>query len=339
MGLKAILIALSFALVLSGCASFEGKFVPANRADVGYFADRTITMLSQAEFTFTRNESVYTREFFEPNAPKEKHLGEILDEVDALFNRILDYSLNLVIIYESNSDDNARIAAYADYIEVIDEDILRQTGFNQEAWQSLVSSVRKQTKFMKALETAQPIFSGAGWYMNIKLSEAVEATDQVALVMEQRIDDRYAQVTQYQNALLDEKYAILEALSQVYHAYAGDKSAYKRLSQSRAIRKKNLVPQDGFSEDKLEAIATHLMTRLNALHRIDEEIEPEWVIYRTTHKELDDMYDKMMDSIRKARMLTMIWVHAHYQMASGRAEPAEWFDVKAIGQGALGTIF
>ena len=77
------------------------------------------------------------------------------------------------------------------------------------------------------------------------------------------------------------------------------------------------------------------MTRLDALHRIGEEIEPEWKIYRAAHQELDDLYDKMLDSIRTARLLTMVWVHAHYQMASGKSKPAEWFDITNVGAVAL----
>jgi len=342
-GLKTGLMIMAVALALSGCASLEGKIAPSTKADVGYFADRTITMLSQAEFTFTRNESVYTREFIRPDAPEEKHLWGIIDEVDALFEKILDYSLNLVVVYETNSDDAARVAAYADSIETVDADVLRQTGLNQQAWDALIADVRRQTKFMKAVETAQPILSGAGWYMNLKLNEAVDATDQVAQAMEQRIDERYAEVVRYHDALLEEKYAILDALEQVYHAYTGDQTAYDRLRQSRAIRKKSLVPKGKLSEADLEAVANHLMTRLDALHRIGEEIEPEWKTYRAAHQELDNLYDKMMDSIRTARLLTMVWVHAHYKMASGKSEPAEWFDIKnagiAIGKSAVKLIY
>jgi len=342
-GLMTTLMIITVALALSGCASLEGKISPSTKADVGYFADRTITMMSQAEFTFTRNESVYTREFIRPDAPEEKRLWGIIDEVDALFDKILDYSLNLVVVYETYRDDAARIEAYADSIETVDADVLRQTGLNQQAWDALIADVRRQTKFMKALEAAQPILSGAGWYMNLKLNEAVDATDQVAQAMEQRIDDRYAQVVRYHDALLEEKYAILEALEQVYNAYTGDQTAYDRLRQSRAIRKKGLVPKGKLSEDDLEAVANHLMTRLDALHRIDGEIEPEWKIYRASHQELDNLYDKMQDSIRTARLLTMVWVHAHYQMASGRSAPAEWFDIKNVGEvvtkGAVKAIF
>ena len=125
----------------------------------------------------------------------------------------------------------------------------------------------------------------------------------------------------------------------MYRAYTGEKAAFDRLRQSKAIRKKNLVPQRDLTDDDLEAVANHLMTRLDALHRIGEEIEPEWKIYRAAHQELDDLYDKMMDSIRTARVLTMVWVHAHYQMATGKSEPAEWFDISKVAGSAFKAVF
>ena len=322
------------ALALSGCASMEGKLTPSSKADVGYFADQTITMLSQADFEFTRNESIYTREFVEPDAPEEKHLYGLLDDVDDLFEKIINYSLNLVVIYETRGDNEARVAAYADYIEPVDEDVLRQTGLNEQAWVALVAEVRGQKKFMNAVEAAQPMLSGAGRYMNMKLNEVIDAADQVALKMEQRIDDRFAEVIRYHDALLEEKYAILRSLEQLYRAYAGETAAQNRLRQSKAIRKKSLVPQRQLSDSDLEAVGEHLMTRLDALHRIGEEIEPEYKIYRAAHQELDNLYDKMMESIRVARILTMVWVHAHYQMASGKSKPAEWFDIQKVSVAA-----
>jgi hypothetical protein len=35
----------------------------------------------------------------------------------------------------------------------------------------------------------------------------------------------------------------------------------------------------------------------------------------------------MMNNIKSSRLLIIVWVHAHYQMASGKEDPAEWFDI------------
>ena len=338
-GFRIGLMIMILALAFTGCASLEGKLTPSTKADIGIFADQTIVMLSQADFVFKRNETVYTREFVDTDAPAEKRLYALEDEVGVLIEKILDYSLRLVVIYETHSDDEARIAVYADSIVDPEEDVLRQVGLDRQAWDAIVAEVRKQEKFMQAVETAQPILNALGWYINTVLNEMEGAVDQVALIMEQRIDEKFAEVIHYNDILLDEKYTILAALEQLYRTYIGEKEAYSRLRQSRAIRKKGLVPQRKLSEDEMAAVGKHLMTRLDALHRIGDEIEPEWEIYRAAHQELDDLHDKMIDSIRTARVLTMVWVHAHYQMASGTSTSAEWFDIEKTGMKALKVVF
>ena len=87
------------------------------------------------------------------------------------------------------------------------------------------------------------------------------------------------------------------------------------------------MPKGKISDDDLAAINDHLMTRLDALHKISQEIEPDWIIYRATHSELDRLHDLMMNNIKSSRLLIIVWVHAHYQMASGIEDPAEWFDI------------
>lgn len=324
-------------IALSGCAALEGKFAPSKKADVGYFADQTISMLSQTNFAFTRDETVYTRDFVDLESPADKRLYALEEEVETLFQKIIDYSMNLVVIYETNEDNEARVAAYADRIEIVDPEILRQIQFEEKDWKALFVRVRKQKKFMAALETAHPIMNGVSLHINALLNQMVDATDQVALEIEQRIDERFVEVARYYDILLDEKYAVLAALEKLYRVYAGEKEAYQSLRESEAIRKKSLIPRRELSEQDLEAVGQHLMKRLDALHRIGQEIEPEWEIYRAAHMELDKLYDKMLGSIRIARMLTMIWVHAHYQMASGKTEPAEWFDIKNTGMAIAKT--
>jgi RNAse (barnase) inhibitor barstar len=330
---------LVFAVALSACGTLQGKFTPGQEADVGLFADQTFAMLSQADFTFARQDQIYTREFFNSAGDEEKRLGELTEEVEALFQDIIDYSLNLVVISTTNDTEAKRIAAYADSFEDPSKQSLKAFKVSSEDYEVLVADIRKQEAFRDALKTAQPILSSGGRNLNAVLNELVNVTNGLALKVEQRIDERYADVIRYQEKLEGEKYAILAGLEHVYEAYRGDKGAYDRLRASRAVRKQSLLPKGNPTDDHLDAIGEHLMARLKALHTIGEEIESDWKIYRAAHNELDRLYDKMMESINKARLLTIIWVHAHYQMALGRQTPAEWFDIKQAGGAAWGAVF
>ena len=328
---------LPLAIGLSGCASLQGKFTRSTKTDVGYFADQTIALLSKADFDFTRDESVYTREYFDDTGEEERELIRLEDEVDLFFKDIITYSFNIVVIYETNKDDEKRIKAYAKNLQMADEKVLQQLNLPREAFDNVIEDILKQNTFREALQAAQPIINGAGWYMNTTLNELMVAVSKVALKMDQKIDEEYADVIRYQEKLEEEKYAILSAFEALYETYRGDQGAYSTLKANRAIRRKDLLPQKHPTDKQLEAIAEHLSKRLKALDLVGKAIQSDWDTYRATHRELDKLYDMMMESIRTARLLTIVWVNAHYEMARGVSAPAEWFDVENAGAVAVKT--
>lgn len=336
-----ILFGLALQLSLAGCAGFSGKFKEQITENVGYFADQTVTMLNQADFSFSRDETVYTREFYNNEGELESRLNSMVDEVDDIFEGIIEYSVELVLIAQVNSTDAARIEAYANYLEKIsreNERLYVQVSLPEPVYRQILEQIHEQTKFRDALITAQPILSGAGWYMNKLLNEMKDTTDAIAFKMEERIDERYAEVIQYQKALEKEKYNVLRALSYVYLTYAGDKAAYQRLRKSNVVRDKKILPKSVPDEAGLRKIAEHLRTRLDALQRIGEDIQPDWETYRASHAELDQLHANMMKNIQLMRMLTMVWLHAHQQMAVGKTEPAEWFSWQDVTKNAIDVI-
>ena len=61
-----LLIGLLFSL--SACATMNeasSKFTKTKSADVAYFADTTIALVGDADFGLTRDDAIYTREFFD----------------------------------------------------------------------------------------------------------------------------------------------------------------------------------------------------------------------------------------------------------------------------------
>jgi len=336
-----LFIGVMLLLSITGCASLSEKFTPQVTENVGYFADQTVTMLNQADFSFNRDETVYTREFYQNEGELESRLNSMIDEVNYIFDGIIEYSVELVLITQANSTDAARINAYADYLEKIsreNERLYVQVSLPEPIYQQTLDKIKEQTKFRDALIAAQPILSGAGWYMNKLLNEIKDTTNAITYKMEERIDERYEEVIQYQKSLEKEKYNVLRALSYVYLTYAGDKDAYQSLRKSNVVRDKKILPKNAPDEVGLRKIAEHLRTRLDGLQRIGEDIQPDWETYRATHTELDQLHAKMMKNIQLMRMLTMVWLHAHQQMAEGKTEPAEWFSWQDVTRNAIDAI-
>ncbi len=319
-------LAILFTLVaLSACS----KFMKTKTANIGFFADQTIAMLGEAELGFSRDDAIYTRDFFDFEGEEEQRVLLYRKEADKFFDVIVAYSLKLVIIWETNKKEADKVAAYADYLATFDDTVLEKLELERDHYDNLIEKVKGQDKFLDALKEAQPVINAAGRHMMLVLDEIVESAQDLTLKMDMKIDVRYADVIRYQAALEKEKYAVLGSMEHLYKIHKGDAEAFKKLLESGVVRSEKLIPKGSPTREDLNAIGQHLMKRLEALHLIGEEIKPDWETYRATHRELDKLEVSVMSQVNQARMLTLVWLRAHQKMASGITNPAEWFDITA----------
>lgn len=319
--------------VVVSCAhvsSVPDKFSNTVKANVGIFADQTASMLEASGLGFSKDEAIYTREFFDKTAVEEQRFNRLSREVDRAFEDIIKYSLSLMILVEIHHSDPDLVAAYAGTISGVSDDLLEKLDLAPDYYAEVIDAVRSQKTFLGALRAAQPMVNAYGRYLNAVLDDLQAASDILAAKMDQKIDDRYARVIQYQKALEEEKYNVLDSMALLYKTYRGDSESFSQLKSSGNIRDKKLVPAGAPQNRDFKAIGEHLMTRLEALHRIGQEIEPDWELYRAAHMELDRVYKDVLGNIARARLTTLIWLRAHQKMAQGVENPAEWFDIKSL---------
>jgi len=327
---------------LSACAGMGKKFKKSTVADVGVFTDHTFAMLSEADFTFAHGDAVYTREYYDRGEIEEQQWFESKARAEQVLNVMLTYSLKLVTIAETEDSTQGRVRIYADYLNRIDDPVLRALGLEKDYFDDLIKKVRGEKDLLGALRKAQPIINAMGRYMEQALSAMDTATLELVQKVDEKIDYEYKDVIRYQETLGQEKYAVLGALEQLFLMAKGDPDAYGRLKAGGAVLSKKLIPAGKPSEEDLAAIRNYLMQRLKGMHEIGAEIEPDWKIYRAMHQELDNLHEKIKIDIRRARLSTIVWIRAHQKMASGRVNPAEWFDIDdapallfKLGTGAL----
>jgi hypothetical protein len=317
--------------------SVSQKFQPTVVANVGVFADQTIAMLSESDLGFSADRAIYLRDFLSINNERESQLVAYKFEAGQFFRKIINYSMGLVLIVENNPEESARVAAYTDFISQIKVEVLEKLDLEQNYFEQILENVRTAETFMEALRQAQPIVNGAGRHMNQVLDNLFSQVELLSIDLEKRIDDRFEDVVRYQRTLELEKYAILKAMEKLYHAADGDKEAYQSLIESRAITRRSLVPESDPTETELEAIWDHLVNRLDNLDRVVQEVQPDWKLYRATHRELDRVKVRITNNISRARLITLVWMRAHQKMASGVTNPAEWFDIRTLPKQLLNT--
>jgi hypothetical protein len=335
-----VFITLSAVFLLSSCAtmtSVSQKFTPQTKANIGIFADQTISMLSDANFGFARNESLYIREFFVPTDQEEQDVLELRKEAEAFFTRIVQYSLALVLIAETKVSESERVAAYHGYVSNMKTQTLENLKLGPDRYDDIIKRVGEAEKFLVALQMAQPIINAATRYMHQILDRTDMAIDVLTDKLDRRIDQEYAEVIHYQESLEEEKYNVLRSLSYLYGSYKGNMTAYEALAQSESIHKKDLITDPPPSDEDLIKIAEFLRNRLKTLHVIENEIKSDWDNYRAAHRELDNLHEKAKRDNSKARLIILVWLRAHQKMASGVASPAEWFDIKSLPANIINT--
>jgi len=320
-------------MMVTACSSFKSvsqKFQPTVVANVGVFADQTLAMLSESDFGFSASQAIYLRDFIDYNNELETQFGGYKNEAGLFFRKIMNYSMELVLIVENNPDSADRVAAYADFISEMEAEVLEKLDLKQDHYDQILENVRAAETFLDAIRQAQPIVNGAGRYMNQVLDNMFSQLELLSIDLEKRIDTRFEDVVRYQRALELEKYYILRAMEKLYHAADGDTEAYQSLIESKAIARRSLVPKGEPTEADFEALWDHLVNRLDGLDRVVKEINPDWILYRATHRELDKAKDRVTNNISRARLITLVWMRAHQKMGSGVTNPAEWFDIRTL---------
>jgi hypothetical protein len=287
-------------------------------------------MLDDADFGFDRDESIYVREFLVSNVEGDQALQDGLNEAAGFFGDIVDYSLGLVTIVETKSGEAERVKAYQEFMSDFNEEMLEKLELQPDYYATTLEEIGQQTEFLGALRKGQIIINAAARYMHRVLDQVELDVEVVVKNLEELIDEEYHDVITYQEALEEEKYAVLRSFGLLYLAYKGESGAFDKLVATQTVRKPELLPDGDPSIEEMEIIGAHIGKRLQALHLIEQEIERDWKLYRETHRELDRLHAKALAQNQRARLITLVWLRAHQNMASGVSSPAEWFDIKTL---------
>jgi len=322
------LIAVIFLLVAcGGCATMKKKFTPSTKANIGLFADNTIAILDDLELDMSRNETVITRRFFNPSEPEERRVLALADQTRKGIGRIVQYSISLVSLSESSGTEQDKVAAYADYVATFKSNIVQRLNMDPHHYDALIDDIRRQSDLLSALQTAQPILNRAVMDGIMRLSELSAAIGALAEKIDGKIEAEYADIIRYHEKLEDEKFFILSAFETIYDAYRTDSPDLSGLAKSGVIWIPEIIPKGRPTQKELREIAKHLQGRMNAMHKVQQEIQSDWEEYRSGLREVDNVATATVERINRIRLILLVWVRAHQKMASGVVESAEWFDI------------
>ena len=292
------------------------------------FTDNTIAILSDPEFGFSGDNAILTKPFINLEEPEEQKLVRSSNVAETSLTVLVRYSVKLVTIVETGDTEEERIKLYADYLRTFDDPLVETLGLEKSYFYDVIREVEDSDKFQDALKAAQPLISAAGRFMGKNLDDLDDAVEALVVKVDKKIDLEFEDIIRFKNILVSEKSLLTTSLEKLYRISKGDKEAYRDLKESGVIKDKSLLTESFPSYEQIKKIGEHLTERLRGLHRIGEEISPEWEQYKATHKELDLLAKNALQETRNARIVTVVWIRAHQKMASGYVKSAEWFNIK-----------
>ncbi len=315
------------AFMLGGCASYNKKFKKGTVANVGFFADSTVTMMSNLNLQMGRKETLLTRRFFSVDEPEELRVIELDDAFQSTIKGLVKYSIKIVNIAESASTEEEMIAKYADYLTQYKEMLTERDLFDAESFDQTIEKVREQEKFLDALRAGQALLNAVAMDAILNVEELIGAIDLLVEKVDLKIDEEYEEVIRYRKILEDEKSEILRAFALIYAAYKADEPELSALRESGVIWMPEIIPEGTPTCEELKIIGEHLEARLEAMHRVSQEVEPDWNDYLATQKELRTVSNRIAIMIKQTQIMMLTWVRAHQKMAAGTVDPADWFDI------------
>ena len=319
--------ALVFFSLLVGCSTMKEGLGPTEKANISLFADNTIALLSDSDFGMQKDTLVVTREYFDYTSPVAVEIAERSDEIDRIVTAVLDYSISIVSLSETDRTDAEKVTRYADYLEGFRSKVLIKTDMSAETFADMMALIRKQPELLSAFREAQPLVNAGMRYAATVLFEMDRLGDQAIREMENRIDADFAYATVFIEGLEDQKQVVLSGLEMLYRYQAGDRSTIKALRQNPWIRSKKALARDALDEFQISTLEEELLDHLSTLKGINWQLSDDIDYYQAAHNELDTVYNEFLQDNARARLALVIWARAHQKMASGILEPAKWFDI------------
>ncbi len=318
-------------LMLGGCAKFRSRKV----VNIGLFADHTVTMLSQVDMGLSRDETLLLRRFLQGDTEEEQRLKVLTLQMERDIQIIVRYSIDMVNIAESGKDEEVMVSLYADYIEGFRKDMKQSSDEAVAYFDSTIAEIREAEDLLGAMRAAQPMLNAAVINAAVDMDEIIAQINVVADMIDRRIDTEFDDIIRYRQKLEDEKFQILRGFEIIYDAYSSEEPDISALKEGSIIWMPDLIPDGRPTRAELQGIVKHLETRLEALHTVQNEIAPDWQEYVDTHAELNRIVQQAINRVSQMRIIMLAWVRAHQNMAAGKLDPADWFDVGEMTKGLI----
>lgn len=336
-------ITVSITLLLSGCSS--SKWLKTQSANLAPFAEQTISMVGELNYSVSREEIIYLRGMVDYMGGKEflnRYQG-LTAQVIRMLKGMVAYSLQVVAISEQNISAEKKVNALADMIialqsPVLKDDVVRFP-MTQEAFDDIIKNIRASETYLEALQHSTKLINAFQQHAGNVLDETKTELASLSTKINDAIDDKYKWTRAFDEEwrlIRDEFYEAMIILS----TYAKTRSSkdFKPLRNSKNYHVKQAVKgKNSLSGPEMIKLHNKLTARMRVFNENSDFVEQDIHDYHKTILELEEIVKNHEDGMKLIRLTFIAWSRAYGRMAAGKSNPAEWFDISETGSLLMGA--
>jgi hypothetical protein len=263
--------------------------------------------------------------------PEVKEFVRLRTEINELFRAIVLYSLDIVAISEADKSGTEKTAALAEYLGSIEEPLEEQRDveirLTPEEFNQMLTNIRAQDKLLDGLVAAQPLINEVARYGDAILQQMRFQVIGIDKQLSAAIEYRFGYLDALGVSLEEELRLLSEARGYAMAYKKGDRKALDKLRQMEVIGVKEIVPPGRLTWKQIDKIDQYILSRIVALQKVMKEHDFSVQMYVDTKQELSTVTGNRMARVATGRLFLFTWARAHQKMASGKTNPAEWFDI------------
>ena len=340
---SSFILSASILFLITGCSS--SKWMKYETANLAPFAEQTISMVGQLNYSVSREEILYLRGMIDYMGGPEvldRYLG-LEDQVIRMLRGMVAYSLQVVAISEQGISTEKQVNALADMIIALETPVLEnnivQFPMTREEFDAVITNIRASESYLEALQHSTVLINKFQQHAGNVLDEIAAELTSLSLKISDAIEKKYAMTIEFYEEwrlARDEYYRVLINLSK--YTEAREPKYFKAVKKSSLPEVKQVVKgKNSLSGAEILKLHVTLTERMRVMNENNKFVQPDIDDYFNTIRELEEIMKNHHEGIKLIRIAFIAWSRAYGRMAAGKTNPAEWFDISETGGLLMGA--
>jgi hypothetical protein len=324
-----IVLLLSF-LIIQGCSIFQSR----KSVDMTSFSETMLTMVGDIQFGLQGKSWVYLKPYLNSEAVRDAAVG--LDKMRGLMRGIVFYSIQVVSINSAEIPESEKCRLLGQYLDEALRPAIKtrsESGrysvtISLDTFQLVIEEIKSQKKFLEALEKAQPVIDAVVGYSDGIFNDLKARVKTAVNEISGKIENDFASIRSNISEVEELQTRTVDSYWLLYRYKFGKKDALDSLLYLDPSVKNYVSADNNIQTDQLALLQEDLIKRMNNIKLIKEQLVPEFELYKSRQKELDEINGHVNDMMRRARIAMIVFARAHRNLAAGVTIPP---DIDVLG--------